>query len=106
MEYDLNHSTDSCPPNGFSLPSGISLSLVIQCSLDRIWLMSETCARWSDPIVLVVYLPSETVLDPSDRSNVIDSIGVIMAECPQMTVLPMCMIMMGRRVNPQLIQSI
>jgi hypothetical protein len=50
--------------------------------------MSETCARWSDPIVLVVYLPSETVLDPSDRSHVIDSIGGIMAECPQMTVLP------------------
>ena len=88
MEYDLNHSTDSCPPNGFSLPSGISVSLVIQCSLDRIWLMSETCARWSDPIVLVVYLPSETVLDPSDRSHVIDSIGGIMAECPQITVLP------------------
>ena len=50
--------------------------------------MSETCARWSDPIVLVVYLPSETVLDPSDRSHVFDTIGGIMAECPQITVLP------------------
>lgn len=88
VEHDLNHSTNSCPQNGFSLPLGISVSLVIQCSLDRIWLLSETCARWSDPIVLVVYLPSETVLDPSDRSNVIDSIAGIMAECPQMTVLP------------------
>jgi len=88
VEHDLNHSTNSCPQNGFSLPLGISVSLVIQCSLDRIWLLSETCARWSDPIVLVVYLPSETVLNPSDRSNVIDSIAGIMTDCPQMTVLP------------------
>jgi hypothetical protein len=87
-ENDLNHSINSCPHDGFSLPLGISVSLVIQCSLDRIWLLTETCARWPDPIVLVVYLPSETVLDPSDRSKVIDSIGGIMAVCPQMTVLP------------------
>jgi hypothetical protein len=87
-ENDLNHSHNSCPHDGFSLPWGISVSLVIQCSLDRIWLLTETCARWSDPIVLVVYLPSETVLDPSDRSKVIDSIAGIMEACPQMTVLP------------------
>ncbi|KAL3808071.1 hypothetical protein ACHAXA_006624 [Cyclostephanos tholiformis] len=87
-ENDLTHSINSCPHDGFSLPMGISVSLVIQCSLDRIWLLTETCARWSDPIVLVVYLPSETVLAPSDRSKVIDSIAGIMAVCPQMTVLP------------------
>lgn len=88
IETDLSHSKNSCPKDGFTLPSGISVSLVIQCSLDRIWLLSETCARWIDPIVLVVYLPSELVLDQHDRSHVVDSIAGIMTECPQMTVLP------------------
>ena len=88
LENDLAHSPNSCPKDGYSLPLEISVSLVIQCSLDRIWLLSETCARWPDPIVLVVYLPFETVLDPSDRSHVIDSIVNITSECPQMTVLP------------------
>ena len=88
LENDMMHSPNSCPKDGFSLPLEISVSLVIQCSLDRIWLLSETCARWPDPIVLVVYLPSETILDPSDRSHAIDTIANIMNECPQMTVLP------------------
>jgi len=85
---DMKHSPNSCPKDGFTLPLDVSVSLVIQCSLDRIWLLSETCARWSDPIVLVVYLPSETVLDPSERSKSIETISKIMTECPQMTVLP------------------
>ena len=38
--------------------------------------------------MLVVYLPSQTVRDPTDRSSVLDSIASIAAECPQMTVLP------------------
>jgi hypothetical protein len=88
MENDMNKSINSCPKDGYSVPLGISISLVIQCSLDRLWLLSETCARWSDPIVLVVYLPTELIIDPSDRSHVIDSITDIMIECPQITVLP------------------
>jgi hypothetical protein len=88
MENDMNNSINSCPKDGYSVPLGISISLVIQCSLDRLWLLSETCARWSDPIILVVYLPTELVIDPSDRSHVIDSITDIMIECPQITVLP------------------
>jgi len=87
MENDMNNSINSCPKDGYSVPLGISISLVIQCSLDRLWLLSETCARWSDPIVLVVYLPTDLVIDPSDRSRVIDSITDIMIECPQITVL-------------------
>jgi len=85
---DIKHSPNSCPKDGFTLPLDVSVSLVIQCSLDRIWLLSETCSRWSDPIVLVVYLPSETVIDPSERSKSIETISKIMTECPQMTVLP------------------
>ncbi|KAL7535982.1 hypothetical protein ACHAXR_006846 [Thalassiosira sp. AJA248-18] len=88
LEDDLKHLPNSCPKEGFSFPLGISVSLVIQCSLDRIWLLSETCLRWPDPIVLVVYIPSQTAHDPSDRSSALDSIASIMAECPQMTALP------------------
>lgn len=88
MDHDLKHSTNSCPEDGFSLPLEISVSLVIQCSLDRIWLLSETCSRWSDPIVLVTYLPLQIARDPSERSKALDSIAKIMTECPQMTVLP------------------
>jgi len=88
LENDLKHSPNSCPNEGFSLPLDISVSLVIQCSLDRIWLLSETCLRWPDPIVLVVYLPSQTLRNPSDQSSAFDSIYNITSECPQMTVLP------------------
>ena len=85
---DLKHSSNSCPKEGFSLPLEISVTLVIQCSLDRIWLLSETCLRWHDPIMLVVYVPSQTARDPTDRSSALDSIANIMEGCPQMTVLP------------------
>mmetsp|Transcript_25134 Transcript_25134/g.48080 ORF Transcript_25134/g.48080 Transcript_25134/m.48080 type:complete len:674 (+) Transcript_25134:382-2403(+) len=88
LEKDLKHSPNSCPKEGLSLPLDISVSLVIQCSLDRIWLLSETCLRWPDPIVLVVYLPSQTVRNSSELSTALDSISNVMAECPQMTVLP------------------
>lgn len=89
LEKDLSHSHNSCPKDGFSLPLDVSVTLVIQCSLDRIWLLSETCARWSDPIVLVVYLSSDVVsLDSSERTSSINSIAKVMAECPQMTVIP------------------
>lgn len=88
VQDDLKHSNNSCPKEGFSLPLDISVTLIVQCSMDRIWLMSETCRRWPDPIVLVVYLPSKIAYDESERNSVIDSIATVMADCPQMTVLP------------------
>ena len=86
---DMKNSPNSCPNDGFtSLPTDLSTTLVIQCSLDRIWLLAETCNRWTDPIVLVVYLPSETVKDSLQITTAIDSIADMMTTCPQMTVLP------------------
>ena len=32
----------------------IHVSLVVQATLDRIWVLDETCRRWKDPIVAVV----------------------------------------------------
>ena len=83
-KVDIENSPNSCPNDGFELPKDLSTTLVIQCSLDRIWLLAETCNRWADPIVLVVYIPS----DSSQVTKAIDSIANLMAKCPQMTVLP------------------
>ena len=88
LKDDLDNSQNSCPKDGISSPLEINVTLVIQCSMDRIWLLSETCLRWSNPMVLVVYLPSTSVSDPTERSTVADSITEIMVQCPQMTVIP------------------
>lgn len=56
----------------------ISTTLLIQCSLDRLWILQEeTCRRWRDPIVVVVYLKS--------REYSFDELN---ASCPQLTVVP------------------
>lgn len=87
-KLDMKNAPNSCPYDGFALPKDISTTLVIQCSLDRIWLLTETCNRWTGPIVLVVYLPSEMVKDSVQMTFAIDSIANLMTNCPQMTVLP------------------
>ncbi|KAL7549744.1 hypothetical protein ACHAWF_013010 [Thalassiosira exigua] len=88
LDHNLKHSPNSCPKEGYSIPHDVSVTLVVQCSLDRIWLLSETCQRWPDPIVLAIYLPSQTVRNKSGQQAAIESISSIMSECPQMTVLP------------------
>lgn len=56
----------------------VSTTLLIQCSLDRLWILQdETCRRWRDPIVVVVYLTSPEY-----------SFDELMATCPQLTVVP------------------
>ncbi|KAL7570325.1 hypothetical protein ACA910_017171 [Epithemia clementina (nom. ined.)] len=34
----------------------VEITLVVQSSLDRAWILEETCRRWSDPIVAVLVL--------------------------------------------------
>jgi len=87
-KLDMKNSPNSCPNDGFTLPKDLSTTLVIQCSLDRIWLLAETCNRWTDPIVLVVYLPFETAKDTVQGTKAIESIANLMANCSQMTVIP------------------
>jgi hypothetical protein len=51
-----NHT--SCPAN---LPTEtIQTTLVTQLSTDRLWLAREICARWQDPIVMVVFFASQS----------------------------------------------
>mmetsp|Transcript_29020 Transcript_29020/g.60763 ORF Transcript_29020/g.60763 Transcript_29020/m.60763 type:complete len:786 (+) Transcript_29020:350-2707(+) len=87
LDEDLSLSLNSCPKEGFSLPKDVSVTLVIQCSMDRIWLLRETCTRWPDPIVLVVYIPHDTIKDITVRSILLDPIADIVTNCPQMKVL-------------------
>jgi hypothetical protein len=45
-------------PNKFPVTSDPKTSLVVQTSLNRLWILNETCKRWSnDPIVAVVFVP-------------------------------------------------
>ena len=88
LENDLRQSPNSCPREGYLLPSGIAVTLVVQSSIDRIWLLSETCSRWTEPIVLVVYLPWTMINDKAQRSTAIQSIVDVKMECHQMTVVP------------------
>lgn len=74
------HTMDNAP-NDSNCPSevtSINTTLLIQCSLDRMWILEETCRRWVDPIVAVVYLTSK------DDSIVKEW----KTKCPQMTVVP------------------
>lgn len=59
-------------------PDLISTTLVIQSSLERTWILEETCQRWKDPIVVVLWLPSHTVSpwSPSWKDS-----------CPQMKLI-------------------
>jgi len=47
----------------------IRTTLVIQSSLDRLWVLPETCRRWKDPIVLVVAVRSHDINKGDSTGN-------------------------------------
>eukprot|EP00550_Attheya_septentrionalis_P011365 CAMPEP_0198303322 /NCGR_PEP_ID=MMETSP1449-20131203/56827_1 /TAXON_ID=420275 /ORGANISM="Attheya septentrionalis, Strain CCMP2084" /LENGTH=463 /DNA_ID=CAMNT_0044005809 /DNA_START=606 /DNA_END=1997 /DNA_ORIENTATION=- len=61
QNMDTLEVTSSCPSEPVSIDA-TSTTLVVQASLDRLWILKETCRRWSDPIVVVVYLEEHGVL--------------------------------------------
>lgn len=67
-------------PNQSQCPGSVTsvkTTLMVQCSLDRMWILNETCQRWHDPIVAVVHMANDdTVFDEWKTS------------CPQMTIVP------------------
>lgn len=62
------------------LSTAIQTTLVIQSSLERLWILQETCKRWKSPIVAAVYLPHG--LDENHHSIV-----TAKKTCPQLTVV-------------------
>lgn len=65
-----------------------TISLVIQSSLDRIWLLKETCKRWTSPIVLVIHisqaLPDDEPPPWSDLLAVCQHIKVVPYSTPEL----------------------
>lgn len=58
LSQDSFRNHTSCPAN---LPTEtIQTTLVTQLSTDRLWLAREICARWQDPIVMVVFFASQS----------------------------------------------
>lgn len=37
----------------------IKTTLVLQTSVGRLWILNESCSRWRDPIIVVVFIPND-----------------------------------------------
>mmetsp|Transcript_18857 Transcript_18857/g.46718 ORF Transcript_18857/g.46718 Transcript_18857/m.46718 type:complete len:635 (+) Transcript_18857:73-1977(+) len=37
----------------------VMTTLVVQTSISRLWIMNESCSRWKDPIIAVVFVPDD-----------------------------------------------
>lgn len=72
LNMDSIPNQSQCPGSVTSLRT----TLVIQCSLDRMWILQETCRRWHDPIVVVVDMTSED-----------QSFEKWKTLCPQLTII-------------------
>mmetsp|Transcript_55248 Transcript_55248/g.81951 ORF Transcript_55248/g.81951 Transcript_55248/m.81951 type:complete len:424 (-) Transcript_55248:239-1510(-) len=79
-------------------PTNPSISLVMQSTLDRLWLLEETCKRWTDPIIVVVYY--DALSDVNTDTAAVDASEHELAHepwlpildwtnrCPQVTFIP------------------
>jgi hypothetical protein len=78
---------DSVGTDYSSCPSQIpeqewKTTLVIQSSIDRLWILNETCTRWKDPIVAVAFVPSD--MTPGQR-NTWESFSAV--TCPHLQLI-------------------
>jgi hypothetical protein len=79
MHLMTNHT--SCPADLSA--SNVQITLVVQASLNRVWVLDETCARWKDPIVLVVVLTDEE----SHHEDTATSLMGWKDKCPQLKLI-------------------
>jgi Glycosyl-transferase for dystroglycan len=76
LNIDEIPNQSSCPMN--LPPDNLATTLVVQCSLDRMWILKETCRRWKDPIIAVTYKsPFENPPNLTEWKS----------SCPQMKVI-------------------
>ena len=80
---DTSHA---CPE--LSSMSEPSVSLVMQSTLDRLWLLEETCERWKDPIVLVVYINNDELDRIGEQNKPWMNAFDWDEKCPQVTIIP------------------
>ena len=62
--------------------SDIGISLVVQTSMDRVWILEETCRRWQDPIVAVIGLT-----DTDETATKAQVLHAWKDKCPQLTLI-------------------
>lgn len=72
----------NCPSN--LADKDVQVTLVTQSSLDRLWILEETCQRWHGPIVNVVPLPPEKWQDGSTSM----ALNAFNEKCPQLKIIP------------------
>lgn len=87
LQWRTLHTMDTMISNNSHCPanldeSNISTTLVIQSSLDRVWVLEETCRRWNDPIVAVV-----TVTGEEHRLGLGSSLSGWKDKCPQLELI-------------------
>jgi Glycosyl-transferase for dystroglycan len=78
-------STSSCTRNLSN--TDLSVTLVIQSTIDRIWILNETCLRWKSPIVLVVAMRPNQRTDPIYASTFHDHVTQWKESCTQLNVM-------------------
>ncbi len=86
--YDLGANFSSCDAS--QTPTGTTL--VVQTSIDRMWILQETCSRWSsDPIVATVFVPHSSS-NPQDEEQILlteleTTSQKLLKECPNLTLV-------------------
>jgi hypothetical protein len=63
------------PTTTTTTTDGIQVTLVVQTSTNRLWLLEETCRRWTSHIVVVVFIPhgSENNTNNNSTDSLLDA---------------------------------
>jgi Glycosyl-transferase for dystroglycan len=77
MEKIPNYSLCSVHLN----ETDLDVTLVVQSSLDRVWILDETCARWKSPMVVVV------AIKPEEKQNATQNLVGWRDKCPQLRLI-------------------
>jgi hypothetical protein len=64
-------------------PLLLQTTLTTQLSIDRFWLLTETCVRWKDPLVAVVYLGRLSLSETNSVSDLAASLSQRLSGCAQ-----------------------
>lgn len=86
--YEVGVNYSSC--NAAQTQHGTTL--VVQTSIDRLWILQETCSRWStDPLVATVFVPHSSST-PEDEENLLlaeldTTAQKLLKECPNLTLV-------------------
>ena len=83
MDAFATSNQSSCA--SISMPSSLEewkTTLVTQTTANRLWILKETCARWKNPIVAVVFVPIS-----SSSSEELPNADDLLVKCPHVTII-------------------